>query len=551
MSIKPEAQYVVPEETARIARGAFPKGCLCMRIFDRFGTIFGDEDFAHLFSSQGQVATSPVRLALVTILQFVEGLTDREAANAVRSRIDWKYLLCLPLEDSGFDFSVLSEFRERLIEGKAERLLMERLLEVLREQEVIKAGGTQRTDSTHVLAAVRQLNRLERVVETLRSALNAMAEVAPEWVCEVAQAEWVGRYGQPAASWRMPKAEGARATLLRQVGRDGDRLLDAVLSAKAPKAVRDLEEVETLRVVWLQNFFHQRGKVEPREQKDLPPSSVHIDSPYDVEARVATKRETRWVGYKTHVTESCDEEGPHVITNVETTRATEHDSAVVGRIHEQLERVGLLPGRHLVDGGYVGAEELVESQERFGVELYGPAQENRQWRGELESAYAQEKFVIDWEAQQVTCPQGKTNSSWKLEAGHRGGDVIHIQFALADCRACGVREQCTKSKVGRRTINIKPQAQYEALKAARQRQTSEEFKVAYRKRAGVEGTISQGVRVSGMRETRYIGEAKTRLQHQLTGCALNMIRVDAWLNGERPGTTRRSAFVRAMQPKAA
>jgi transposase len=213
--------------------------------------------------------------------------------------------------------------------------------------------------------------------------------------------------------------------------------------------------------------------------------------------------------------------------------------------------VGLVPERHLVDGGYVGAEELVESRERFGVELYGPAQQNRQWPRDGADAYAHGQFRIDWEAEQATCPQGKTSSSWKRQARPRGGEVIHIQFARRDCQACPVREQCTRSKAGRRTINIKPRAQYEALEAARRRQTSEEFKQTYRRRAGVEGTISHGVRASGMRETRYVGEAKTRLQHQVTGCALNLIRIAAWLDGDRPGTTRRSAFVRAMQPQAA
>ncbi len=551
MSMKPEHPYAVPHETARIARASFPKSCLCMRIYDTLGTIFEDRDFAHLFAAHGQLATSPVRLALVTVLQFVEGLTDRQAADAVRSRIDWKYLLCLEIDDAGFDFSLLSEFRDRLIEGQAERLLFERLLDTMRQRELIKARGQQRTDSTHVVAAVRQLNRLERVVETMRSALNACAEVAPEWVCQMAEPEWVARYGQPAQSWRLPKAEAARRQLLEAVGVDGDRLLEAALGLAAPAGVRALEQIETMRVVWVQNFARTRGRVRPRELKDLPPSSVHIDSPYDVEARVASKRQTRWVGYKVHVTESCDEEGPHVITDVETTRSTEHDSAAVSRIHERLERVGLLPERHLVDGGYVGAEELVESQARYGVELYGPAQQNRQWCGEPSDGYDQSRFLVDWQQQHATCPRGVRSSSWRPQPRARGGAVIHIQFPRAECRPCPVREQCTRSRAGRRTINIKEQAQYEALEAARRRQMSEAFKTAYRQRAGVEGTISQGVRVSGMRRTRYIGERKTRLQHLLTGCALNVLRVAAWLDGERPGKTRRSAFVRAMKAHAA
>ena len=116
------------------------------------------------------------------MLQYVEGLSDRQAADAVRGRIDWKYALGLPLTDPGFDHTVLSEFRSRLVEGKAERLLLDTLLKRLEECDLVKARGRQRTDSTHVLADVRRLNRLERVGETLRAALNELAMMAPEWL---------------------------------------------------------------------------------------------------------------------------------------------------------------------------------------------------------------------------------------------------------------------------------------------------------------------------------------------------------------------------------
>ena len=182
MSLHPQLNYSVPDQTARIARAAFPKGSLCMRIYDELGTIFQDQDFADLFPQLGQPAQAPFRLALSTILQFLEGLSDRQAADAVRGRIDWKYLLCLELDDAGFDYSVLCEFRARLLEGGAERKLFDRILLVLRERKLVKARTRQRTDSTHVLAAVRDVNRLERVVETLRAALNVLATVEPNWV---------------------------------------------------------------------------------------------------------------------------------------------------------------------------------------------------------------------------------------------------------------------------------------------------------------------------------------------------------------------------------
>src|SRR3954449_13626705 len=129
MSLPPRPTPPVPEPTARVARAAFPKGNPYLRLRDELGAIFGDDDFADLYPRRGQPALPPWRLALVTVLQFREGLSDRRAADAVRARIDWKYLLGLELTDPGFDASVLSEFRSRLLAGEAEGLLLERLLD--------------------------------------------------------------------------------------------------------------------------------------------------------------------------------------------------------------------------------------------------------------------------------------------------------------------------------------------------------------------------------------------------------------------------------------
>jgi transposase len=179
MSLHPQVVYLVPEETARVARAIFPRGNIYLRLYDALGTIVQDRDFAALFPPQGQPAEAPARLALVSILQFAENLTDRQAADAVRTRIDWKYLLCLDLTDPGFDHTVLSEFRTRLIAGGAEDALFEALLAQFRTHGFLKARGKQRTDATHVLAAIRVLNRLECVGETMRAALNSLAIVAP------------------------------------------------------------------------------------------------------------------------------------------------------------------------------------------------------------------------------------------------------------------------------------------------------------------------------------------------------------------------------------
>ena len=214
MSLRPEPIRPVPEETARVARAAFPKGNAFMQMRDELGVIWEDEDFADLFPRRGQPALAPWRLALVTVMQFSEDLSDRQAADAVRARIDWKCALGLELSDSGFDFSVLSEFRDRLLEGGAEQLLLERMLERFAERGWVKARGRQRTDSTHVLSAVRVLNRIELVGETMRAALSALAIAAPEWLRERAPQEWFSRYGRPVYD-HLPKGVSARKEYAR------------------------------------------------------------------------------------------------------------------------------------------------------------------------------------------------------------------------------------------------------------------------------------------------------------------------------------------------
>ena len=164
-----------------------------MRVRDELGTIYQDEAFADLFSDTGQSAEAPWRLALVTVMQFVEGLSDRQAADAVQGRIDFKYALGLELSEPGFDHTVLSEFRARLIAGNAEQLLLDTMLKLFKERGWLKARGKQRTDSTHVLAKIRALNRVLCVGATLRHALNCLALVAPDWLRAHSQPEWVER----------------------------------------------------------------------------------------------------------------------------------------------------------------------------------------------------------------------------------------------------------------------------------------------------------------------------------------------------------------------
>lgn len=344
MSLRIEPIPEIPQETRRVARAAFPKGNPWVSLRDELGSIYTDEDFADLFPSSGQPAAAPWRLALILIMQYAENLSDEQAEAALRSRIDWKYALSLPLEDAGLDASVFSEFRTRLVAGGAEARVLDKLLLLCRERRLLKERGRQRTDSTHIVAALRQLNRLENVGETMRQALNTLAVVAPEWLRAQAQPEWVERYKDRMDQYRLPKGERERLSLAETIGRDGEQLLRAVDDPSTPEWFRRIPAVMTLRLVWIQQYFPTADGPLWRTAKEhgFSATPVSIRSPYDTQARYSEKRDCSWVGYKVHLTETCDEELPRLITQVETTIAPVPDSETLPIIQADLAQRQLL-----------------------------------------------------------------------------------------------------------------------------------------------------------------------------------------------------------------
>lgn len=542
MSLRQQGIGPVPEETERVARAAFPKGSVYMRLRDELGTIYEDRDFADLFAVRGQPGERPWRLALVTVMQYAEGLTDRQAAEAVRGRIDWKYALGLELEDAGFDYSVLSEFRARLVHGGAEQRLLDRLLGQLAERGLLKGKSQQRTDSTHVLAAIGVLNRLELVGEALHHSLEVLALVVPEWLKSWVSGEWYERYEGRLREYRLPKAEQERQALAEQIGRDGVLLLSQVYEAEHLPWLRALPAVEILRRVWVQQYYPQEGEVHWRVSGNLPPAERMLSSPYDTEARYGTKRTYSWVGYKVHLTETCSTGSPHLITHVETTLATQQDVEVVEAIHQALAEHDLLPAVHLVDMGYPAGDVLVSSQQQYGLDLFGPVRPDTSWQAHAAQGFDLTHFDIDWDAHTAHCPQGNTSQTWTPHQGRDRHLYIKINFSPSDCVPCPVRALCTRSQTGARHLSVLPKDLHLALQAARQRQTTNDFKTRYRLRAGVEGTISQAAHALELRRARYRGLAKTHLQGVITAVAINLTRTLAWLSGIPLAVTRPSHF---------
>jgi transposase len=544
MSLRPEPLPPIPDATAAAVRAAFPKGNLYVDLRAEFGTLYHDQLFADLYPPEGRpVEVAPWRLALVVVMQYVEGLTDRQAADAVRRCMDWKYALSLELTDPGFDFTLLHDFRRRLLTHEAAQRLLDTFLTTCKARGWIKARGTQRTDSTHVLAAIRTLHRLECVLEAMHDALNQLSAAEPAWVQQHVPLDWYPRYGLRSDQARLPKDTSKREALARQVGADGYQLLVWAQAADTPLGLRELPALEALRRIWLQQYYRCTvpglETLRWRTSDEQPPSAVRIASPYDLEARYSSKRETHWVGYKVHLTETCDMGQPELITQIITTPATTPDCVMGPAIVHDLAARDLLPGTHLLDSGYVDADFLVTAQTQHQIDVVGPAFGSYSRQHQSGQGYDLRAFVLDWEAQQARCPQGHTSVHWRPGHDVSGDPVIRIRFDGATCRACPARPACTAAKDAPRQLTVRPQAHHKAIQAARQRQETTAFKAQYALRAGVESSLSQGIRRFDLRQSRYLGLARTHLQQLFNATAMNVVRVIAWLRDEPFGERRR------------
>ena len=553
---------------------------LAVAIRDRLGQWLADEDFAAAFGVRGKPGWSPSRLALVTVLQRAEKLTDRLAAEAVRTRIDWKYLLGLAVDDPGFDHTVLSEFRAKVAQAGLEQVTLDALLARLAADGLVKAGGKQRTDSTHVVAAVAALNRLELAGESVRAAVEALATAHPDWLAQrICVSDWTARYGTPMTAWRPPASQARQAELAITYARDGYALLEAVHDKTAPTWLRELPAVDVLRQVLLQNYTRtitsggreviKRRQKEP-EGDGLPPGHTRIASPYDTDARWGVKRDTFWLGYKLHVSETCDDqprcgcpgvdpgEGgtgrgghdkdcaapafPNLITHVATTDATVTDNQMTPVIDDALAGKALAPGRHYLDSGYLSAALVVSEAARQGIALIGPLLADTSAQSRAGNGYARADFAVDYDATTVTCPQGSTSASW-TPCTQNGKDAIVVHFSCADCGPCPARALCTTGK--RRNLTLPPRDLAEAQAAARAAEKTIPFQADYARRAGVEGTMHQAAS-HGARRARYRGLPKTRLDHVYMACALNLLRLHAYWNGT-PLDRRRTSHLARLE----
>src|SRR5260370_14179847 len=247
-----------------------------------------------------------------------------------------------------------------------------------------------------------------------------------------------------------------------------------------------------------------------------------------MKARHSRKKSTAWTGYKVHFTETCEADEPHLIVDVITTAATTPDGEIMGELHDQLAHQEMLPDQHLVDMGYVDAEVLAESQNRYQVDDVSAVMPDLSWQTRAATSFDHRCFTIDWQAHEVICPASRTSQSWGTIADRHGKTVVRVRFPQAVCQSCPLHDQCTRSPA--RVLILQPNEQaYRALQETRARELTPAFRAVYAKRAGMEGTIAQAVRTGEMRRARYIAGTKLRLQAFFTATAMNVLRALAWI----------------------
>ncbi|MFE4335194.1 IS1182 family transposase [Streptomyces sp. NPDC056831] len=496
----------------------------------------------------GVPGLSPAQLATVCVLQFLLGLSDRQAAEAVRCRIDFKYVMAMELDDPGFHHSVLAGFRDRLAEDDRADRLLDLALARLKEAGLVRERTTQRTDSTHILAAVRDLTRLELITEAARAVLEEVAGTSPHLLNELVEEELgapLRPTGPPGQEPHQTQDQNPRHRKRRRPA-PGHLYRHGTDHAAGPR-------VQALRQIVVQNYHRDAGghlrwrTAEKEDGPGLPPSSRAIVSPYDTSARYARHGHIiSWRGFSAHLTETCAADGPNVITDVVTTAATTHDSQVLPGIHARLARRGLLPAEHLVDGGYTSLPHLAQATREHQVTVSGPLRSNPTLQHRRGEGFGRDDFLIDYDRQQVTCPQGQVSAGWHgpyLTSSPTAAPLIVARFTKSQCRPCPARAQCTSTADSARTVGFPPRELRDLQLRVRTEQQTPEWKARYAVRSGVEGTVNEFAHGHGMRRCRYRGQEKAHIQHVLTAIAVNIERLSGLPpDEETPAPRRPTAF---------
>jgi transposase len=518
MSLKDAFPSEIPPETARLVEVLMADDSVYRIVAECVNDFLRDEDFKDWYAIEGRPGINPIILSLVTLFQFLEKLPDRAAAQMAVMRLDWKYALRQPLDWTGFHYSDLCNFRKRLVAHGGESLIFERLLAYLRKRGLVQAGGRQRTDATHILGAVKQMSDVEVMREAVRMALSALVSSDALWVMRYIPASFTQNYERTISNYRMSKQELER--FIQQTGEEARWLLDQ-LAQQAEVELQRLPEVAQLARIWEEQYHYVNEPerlIAVRQGDDKVINRIR--NPHDPDVTYGTKGRgtVSWVGFKLHVTETL--EAPRFITDVTLTSASARDVGDLTPIQNQLAERDLSPAKHYVDQGYMSGEKIAESLV-LGINLRGYIGPDTQGKP---PGFRLEDFDVDTEKQQAICPAGRANQRWVPATGNTDNRVaVHIFFGkqCLDCPFFGP-DRCTASQTGRK---LSLNAFHDVIQARRQEERTEVFQLEMYARAAIEGTISELVRVHGLRRARYRGAKKVRLQMLFTATATNLKRL--------------------------
>lgn len=463
----------------------------------------------------GRPAIEPVILMAVTLLQFMEKLPDRQAAENVRLHLGWKYAMGLEIDYAGFHFSNLSNFRNRMIQADDLRICFDAVLDALHKSGLIRKRGRQRLDSTHVIGTVATISRLECIRETIRLFLehvrrNGQTDALPGW------STYFERYCDSQIQWHRLKKAALQDKAL-EAGNDAMALI--AWMETQPELIFSHERAHLLKRVFAEQYETAGAAVEQR-MKQAPRT---VKNPHDPDAQWATKGQKPWVGYKVQIAETVSEDGPRekkgdpteqFITEITTTEATASDlEGMHKNLNDQQHYHADRPQELYVDAAYITDDTLAEAEQQ-GRDIYGPAR----CPGNPKHVFDVDMFDINTNTRTAICPAGHTSSQCSLiHDAYNNTVVFRFEWGRL-CDECQMRKQCTRRKDGRRHVSVG--IHHNLLQKRRREMKTDEFKQIMYRRNGVEGTISEFARAGG-RRTRYRGLRKTTLANFFHGAALN------------------------------
>lgn len=478
---------------------------LCFIIKEEIADRIKDSDFEDMYKDGGRPPISPRLLVLVLLMQFIEGLSDRAALQNLKFRLDWKIAFGLTVDFIGFHPTVLTYFRDRLLANSKASYAFDQILKCLTEQGLVKSGGKQRIDSTHVIAAVRELTRIDLLHETLRLFCVDLEGYTDCLAGETLTIQ--SKYVDKVSTYRT--TDNDKKDLIRQAGIAMRGLIEWTKSY-SDKSIEELTSFKVLKTVYEQNFI-DNGDSQMPDLIKISTGKGHICNPHDPDAEYGNKGKKTWVGYKAQVAETVGQE-QNFITHIDIENATDFDGSCVEGIIDDLEKIGIEPSELYGDTHY-NTTGNIEALKEKSIDLKGPVPQATKEKSEKDVG-----FTVDTEAKKVICPNGMESKNFRIEPSGRIGS----SFPKEVCLICDRRHICEPNPRGK-IYNQRPEN--ETLAERRKKMQDEAYQKDLHHRNGIEGTISGLVRGQKLRRLRYKGKQKGQLQVKMTGAAANVRRL--------------------------